>query len=234
MALILNIETATQTCSVALCNEGIPVSVRESIENRDHASVLTVFISEILEEKHLSVSDIDAVSVSIGPGSYTGLRIGVSVAKGLCYAAGKPLIKIPTLKALAAGIVSKGLSVSVNTLIPMLDARRMEVYTGIYSRELKELLPVKAEVITETSFREWIEKGPVLFFGDGAPKCEQVIKNKNAVFINSFPASASYMGPLSELLFSESRFEDVAYLEPFYLKDFIATTPRNKVLPINE
>ena len=234
MALILNIETATQTCSVALCNEGVPVSVRESIETRDHASILTVFISEILEEKHLSVSDIDAVSVSIGPGSYTGLRIGVSVAKGLCYATGKPLIAIPTLKVLAAGVINKGIPESVNMLIPMLDARRMEVYTGVYSRELKELLPVKAEIITETSFSEWMEKGPVLFFGDGAPKCEQVIKNENAVFIDAFPASASYMGLLSEQAFSESHFEDVAYLEPFYLKDFIATTPRNKVLPINE
>ena len=234
MALILNIETATPTCSVALCNEGIPVSVRESIETRDHASILTVFISEIMEETHLSVSDIDAVSISIGPGSYTGLRIGVSVAKGLCYAAEKPLIAIPTLKALAAGIINKGIPNSVNTLIPVFDARRMEVYSGVFSGKLKELSAVKAEIITEDSFGEWMEKGPVLFFGDGAPKCEQVIKNKNAVFINPFPASATYMGTLSEFAFSGSCFEDVAYLEPFYLKDFIATTPKNKILSINE
>lgn len=172
----------------------------------------------MLNESGKVLSDLDAVAVSMGPGSYTGLRIGVSSAKGICYGNNIPLISIPTLESMALNQKQKG-----DILIPMLDARRMEVYAKIFDGNLKELRKTEAEIIDENSYAEFLEKGKVLFFGDGAPKCKDVIKNENALFIDGVFPSAREMGPLAEEKFRNSDFEDAAYFEPFYLKDFIAT-----------
>lgn len=230
MALILNLETATEICSVSLCRDGESILLRESLSGRNHASDLTLFISQLLEEKHLDVSDLDAVAVSMGPGSYTGLRIGVSVAKGLCYGANIPLLAIPTLHALVAGALRLGVPASADFLVPMLDARRMEVYTSVFDAHGLELIPVNACVVESNSFDEWLDKGEVCFFGDGSPKCREIIVHRNAHFLDPFHASALHMGLLSEEACTRGEFRDVAYFEPFYLKDFIATVPKNKVL----
>jgi len=229
MALILNLETATETCSVALARNGETFLLKESAAGRNHASDLTLFISQILDETDLGVSDLDAVAVSMGPGSYTGLRIGVSVAKGLCYGAGIPLLAVSTLQAMIYGLPEAEKS-GADFLVPMLDARRMEVYTALFDSTATEIEPVSARIITQDSFSEWLDKGVVCFFGDGSSKCREYISHPNARFVDSFRNSARHMTILSEEAFSNSEYRDVAYFEPFYLKDFIATVPKNKVL----
>ncbi|MGY6648887.1 tRNA (adenosine(37)-N6)-threonylcarbamoyltransferase complex dimerization subunit type 1 TsaB [Wenyingzhuangia sp. IMCC45574] len=219
MALILNIETATKNCSVSISQNGNCLAIKEANDgNYSHAEKLHVFIDEILKEQNYTVSDLDAIAVGKGPGSYTGLRIGVSTAKGLAYAAGIPLISIHSLKSLA-----KSITVEQGLIVPMLDARRLEVYAAVFDSEYNFIKEVAAEIIDENSFSEFLTQGPVTFLGDGAAKCEEIITHPNASFIDGKFPSTKEMCALAEEKFQAKEFEDVAYFEPFYLKDFVVT-----------
>ena len=219
MALILNLETATKNCSVSISKDGESISLKEiNTGGYYHAELLQSYIEEVLKESNNKLSDLDAVAVSKGPGSYTGLRIGVSSAKGICFGNEIPLISIPTLESMATSQKGKDY-----TLVSMLDARRMEVYACIYNSEVEEIRKTEAEIIDENSYYEYLEKGKVLFFGDGSDKCKDIIKHENAEFVDDIFPSAKQMSEISEKLFNEKTFEDTAYFEPFYLKDFIAT-----------
>ena len=219
MALILCIESATKSCSVALSLDGELLHFKEEISDKySHSEQLTVFIEEMLKEKNLSISDLSAVAVSKGPGSYTGLRIGVSTAKGICYALGKPLISVPTLESMAYGM---SIAMPNKTYCPMIDARRMEVYCAFFSSNSSPS-ETKAVVIDSDSFFSKLNMDEIVFFGDGADKCQDVIKHENAVFkLNRYP-SAKDMVAISHDLYLVGKFEDLAYFEPYYLKDFIA------------
>ena len=233
MALILNIETSTSVCSVALAQDGKLLDYREINDDKSHAEVLTVFIQEIFSESNQNISDLDAVSVSMGPGSYTGLRIGVSVAKGICYAQKLPLIAINTLQSLAKNIFTDSKLSNENTLAaPMIDARRMEVYSAIYDSNNNEQQETKAIVIDESSYIEFLDKQKLVFFGNGAEKCKSTITHKNAIFIDDYFCSAKNMIQISEDKFNEEQFEDVAYFKPFYLKSFVAIKSTKNVLGI--
>jgi tRNA threonylcarbamoyladenosine biosynthesis protein TsaB len=223
MAVILQIETTTTNCSVAIAKNGCTIAIKEKHDQKyTHAESLHIFIEEALRDASFSLKDIDAVAVSKGPGSYTGLRIGVSSAKGLCFALDKPLISVSTLESLA-----RRLTVADGYIVPMLDARRMEVYTMVVDAAFKVKKPVWAEIITETSFKEELAKQKVHFLGNGAPKCKEVIKNSNAVFHEDILLpSANEMSFMAYEKFKTGNFEDVAYFEPFYLKDFIGTKPK--------
>ena len=228
MALILNIDTSTDVCSVAIARDGHVIALRENDKGFNHSVLLGVYVDELLKENNLTSDDLDAVAVSMGPGSYTGLRIGVSLAKGICFGAGKPLIAVSTLEALANAVARrKGEEVYY---CPMIDARRMEVYTAIYDREGEMIQDIRAEVIEEGSFADLLVDRKILFFGNGSDKVKNVLKNPNAVFISGVTTSAGNMVVLAERKFAEKKFEDVAYFEPFYLKDFVATVPKRKVL----
>ena len=225
MALILNIETATKNCSVCLAKNGEVLAIRELNDgNYSHAEKLHPFIQELLVETKLTSKDIDAVAVSKGPGSYTGLRIGVSAAKGICFAIDKPLISIETLKSLACNS-----SVDGGLIIPMLDARRMEVYAAVYNSLYEKVREIKAEIIDKNSFTEELEKGKVYFLGDGVAKCKEVIIHKNAIFIDDKFPSSKEMAKLSYNKYKKNDIEDVAYFEPFYLKDFVVIPEKKKV-----
>ncbi len=225
MARILLIETSTAVLSVALSENGTVVASRECHEPRLQASLTAPLVKEVLDSKGLAVRDCDAICVGKGPGSYTGLRVGVSTAKGLAFGAGLPLIAIGSLDILAQTAIDGN-----HTVIPMIDARRMEVYTAVFSPAGEQLTPVEAKIIGQDSFADYLEKGPVLFIGDGALKCQDVITHPNASFKEAWPL-ASNMAPLAEKAFNEDRFEDLAYFEPFYLKDFVATVSRKSILP---
>lgn len=229
MAGILCIESSTTVCSAAIAIDGKSVhSLREDSPN-SHSSKLTVIIEQLLKDAGMGVADLDAVAVSSGPGSYTGLRIGVSVSKGLCYGGAKPLIAIPSLEILAAGFIADKCPVESDALLcPMIDARRMEVYSALYSIGIKEERAVKAEIIDDSSYADILQVRPVYFFGNGAMKCTAVIKGSNAHFVDGIVPLASSMAGLVSERFAEGRFEDVAYFEPFYLKDFITTVAKNK------
>ena len=229
MALILNLETATTVCSVAIAKNGQLLSLKEINGDYTHAENLTGFIEHVFHESGMSLKDLDAISISKGPGSYTGLRIGVSTAKGLCYSLDKPLIAINTLEHSAYGCSIKNGSADA-LFCPMIDARRMEVYCAVYDKANNLIRPTTAEIIDEHSFTELLENQPVYFFGDGAEKCKPLLKNTNAMFIDHLYPSAANMIPLSEALFKKSAFEDVAYFEPFYLKDFIAGKKKGDTL----
>lgn len=234
MALILCIETGTDICSVCLARDGELLSLRESGEGRDHARQVGVFVDELLREMQLQPEDIDAVAVGMGPGSYTGLRIGVSFAKGLCYGIQKPLIAIGSLAALTevaredfeAGILSvEGWNEA--HLCPMVDARRMEVYTQLFNAEGGSESEVSAEIIDEESFAEVRRDGrPFVIFGNGAQKCAEVLSGVQ--FVEVAP-SARGLARLAEEAYEAKRFEDLAYFEPFYLKDFVVTTSKKKL-----
>jgi tRNA threonylcarbamoyladenosine biosynthesis protein TsaB len=232
--MIICLETATNLCSVALCDNERLVSLRESFDTRSHASLITVFIDEILKEQGLKVSDLKAIAVSRGPGSYTGLRIGVSVAKGIAYASSVPLIGIDTTLSMFMGFKGKGGLENENTenllFCPMLDARRMEVYCAIYDYTGNITRKISAEVITEESFIDIPESKKIIFFGNGADKCSEVIKRKNSSFSKGFTVSAAYMLVPAYQAFMGLDFENIAYFEPFYLKDFITSKPRNSIL----
>ena len=225
MAIILNLETATKNCSVSIAeNEEVLATKELNNGNYSHAEVLHSFILELLTEIGLGFNHINAIAVSKGPGSYTGLRIGVSAAKGLCFALDKPLISIDTLQSLALSIsIKKGMIVS------MLDARRMEVYAAVFNEDYQEIRETKAEIIDENSFSEYLEVGNVYFLGDGAAKCKEVINHKNAIFVDDKFPSAKEMASLSFNKYQKSNIEDVAYFEPFYLKDFVAIPEKKKV-----
>ena len=235
MVNLLHIETATITCSTAISTDDKIVAYRESHVDKSHASLLTVFIEDLFAETGLDPANLDAISVSMGPGSYTGLRIGVSAAKGLAYGLKIPLIAVSTLEAMAWGFIRslhfKNIESNKHVLVcPMIDARRMEVYTSLFDTRLKLVEGVSAKIITEDSFKEYLEKGQIYFFGTGALKCTEAINHKNAVFIDEFHSSARFQGQLAYKSFIENNFENIAYFEPYYLKDFVATIPRNKVL----
>ena len=223
MARTLLIETSTAVLSVALSENGTVVASRECHEPRLQASLTAPLVKEVLDSKGLAVRDCDAICVGKGPGSYTGLRVGVSTAKGLAFGAGLPLIAIGSLDILAQAAIDGN-----HTVIPMIDARRMEVYTAVFSPAGEQLTPVEAKIIGQDSFADYLEKGPVLFIGDGALKCQDVITHPNASFKEAWPL-ASNMAPLAEKAFNEDRFEDLAYFEPFYLKDFVATVSRKNL-----
>ena len=222
MSLILQIETSTTACSVALSRDGKTIAVRELNERNAHASSVTVFITDVLKEAGLKMEELDAIAVSKGPGSYTGLRIGVSTAKGLCYALDIPLISINTLRAMASEMSGRYQSDDV-LLCPMIDARRMEVYTAVFDTDVKDIQPVEAKIIDSDSFSELLGEKKMIFFGDGSAKCREVLGvNGNAFFETNFVNSAEHMSHLSYAKFCKKQFEDVAYFEPYYLKDFIA------------
>jgi len=236
MAAILNIETATPLCSVALAINGQVISQRETKEEKSHAARLTVFIEEILEESNLLVSDLDAVAVGKGPGSYTGLRIGVSAAKGLCFGSALPLIAVGTLKVLYQQVITdpgqfiKELLTGQDLLLcPMIDARRMEVYTCLYNKQGDEIEPVSARIINPESYNDRLSRHTILFFGSGMDKCHKVILEKHAVFVPDIYPHASSLAILAEEKYNQGIFEDIAYFEPLYLKDFITTTSKKSL-----
>jgi tRNA threonylcarbamoyladenosine biosynthesis protein TsaB len=226
MALILCIETATEVCSVGLFRDEILLGIKESSDRNVHSAMLTTFIDEVLRSANVVFDDLDAVAVSMGPGSYTGLRIGVATTKGLCYAIEKPMIAIPTLQAMAVGINNQA-----SLVCPMIDARRMEVYCGLYDDKNIEIREVRAEIIDEFSFQEFLADHTVVFGGMGAEKCKSILENNpNATFVDGFQASARFMAGLAAEKFRLQQFENLAYFEPFYLKDFVAGKPRVKGL----
>lgn len=228
MALILNIDTSTSVCSVALARDGQIIACKENNEGLNHSVLSGTYIDEILRENHLDAHHLDAVAISMGPGSYTGLRIGVSMAKGLCFGAGKPLIAVPTLQALALSVSSRLQEEAL--YCPMLDARRMEVYTACFDQHNTIVMDTKAEIIDENSFAEILATHKVWFFGNGSDKVKNTLTAPNAHYIEKVETSARHLVQIAEQHFAAKKFVDVAYFEPFYLKDFIATTPKSKVL----
>jgi tRNA threonylcarbamoyladenosine biosynthesis protein TsaB len=228
--MIICLETATSLCSVALCDDTGVISLKESDESKSHAAMITVYIDEILKKHGMKVSDLEAVAVSKGPGSYTGLRIGVSVAKGLAFGADIPLIGVETTLSMYNGIKLKGYKTDDDTLFcPMLDARRMEVYYAVYNNSGNKIKDISAEIITENTFKSFPESKKIIFFGDGALKCKEVIGRENAVFDEDFGISASHMYNPALKAFRAKQFEDVAYFEPYYLKDFVTTVSTKNV-----
>jgi len=222
MSYILNFDTATKNCSVSISRFGELVSLKElNSGGYSHAEKLHVFIEDVLKEAKIEFSDLSAVCVGKGPGSYTGLRIGVSAAKGICFALDIPLISIETLEILRSSV-----SVEEGVVVPMLDARRLEVFSAVYDTNGVVIRETEAQIIDSNSFSEYLEKGKVHFLGDGAEKCKEIIQHKNAVFIDAHFPSAKNMVVLSEDKFKDKIFEDVAYFEPFYLKDFVGIKPK--------
>lgn len=218
MALILNLETATTNCSVSIAKDGSTLAIKEhNTPNYSHSEQLHVFIQEVLAEASISFSELEAIAISKGPGSYTGLRIGVSAAKGLCFSLDIPLIAVATLKSMATQLTSD----EMDFIVPLLDARRMEVYSRVFDARFKEVRDTRAEIIDERSFETYLSKGKVLLLGSGAEKCKEVLEHDNLNFDTSAHPSAEQMSKLSFEKFKNSDFEDVAYFEPYYLKDFI-------------
>ena len=215
---ILCIETSTNCCSAAICQDGVVVANRENFAGANHASELPVFIEQLLAEAQANAWILDAVALSQGPGSYTGLRIGTSIAKGICYGLNIPLIPVDTLKILCAAIAEEAPSDAL--LCPMLDARRMEVYTALYTQTLEQQSNVVAKVIDEESFAEELRNRNIYFFGNGAEKCQSVIASANAHFVAEILPQAKYMGKLAEQTLSLN-IKEMAYYEPFYLKEFV-------------
>ena len=229
MALILSLETSTSVCSAALARDGQLLAERVSYEGKSHATLLTVFVEQILAETGIEATALDAVAVSQGPGSYTGLRIGVSAAKGICYATGAKLIAVDTLKAMAI-MAEKTVSDHPNLYCSMIDARRMEVYTAIYNADLEQISNTRALIVDSDSFANELRNNTIAFYGDGAGKCQSVITSPNARFIDNICPLAANMVQLAEDAFAAADFKDVAYFDPFYLKDFVATVAKHKVL----
>jgi tRNA threonylcarbamoyladenosine biosynthesis protein TsaB len=232
--MIICLETSTSMCSVALCDDAGVIALRESDMDKSHASSLTVYIDELLKESGLKAKDLEAVAVSKGPGSFTGLRIGVSVAKGIAYSASIPIIGIDTTLSMFYGLNNmthiKSLTDSNTLFCPMLDARRSEVYYAVYDPDGRLFKGISASVIDGESFIDIPETHKIIFFGDGSAKCKDLIKRKNVYFENEYRISASDMQKPAYESFSNKNFEDVAYFEPFYLKDFLVTKQVKNVL----
>ena len=228
MACILNIETSTRPCSVAVSQDGAVIFHKEDLEGPNHSTQCGPFVEEALSFAESHAIPLDAVAVSHGPGSYTGLRIGLSMAKGVAYGRQVPLITVPTLRLMCVPLLLYRDDIADDALfVPMIDARRMEVYAAVYDRALHELRAPQADIVEATTYAEWLDKGPVCFFGDGSAKCRSVITHPNAIFIDNIVPLAKHMSPLAERAFLNDDFADVAYSEPFYLKDFIATKPKD-------
>lgn len=226
MSCILHIETSTEVCSVSASQDGASIFSKEDFNGPSHAVVLGVFVDEALSFIDNHAIPLDAVAVSCGPGSYTGLRIGVSMAKGICYGRNIPLIAIPTPEVMTVPVLLFQDLPEDALLCPMIDARRMEVYAAIYDRALKVKREISADVIDENSYSEFLAEHPVYFFGNGAAKCREKITHPNAHFIENIHPLAKWMFPLAERAMAEKDFKDVAYFEPFYLKEFVASTPK--------
>ncbi|NLI35233.1 MAG: tRNA (adenosine(37)-N6)-threonylcarbamoyltransferase complex dimerization subunit type 1 TsaB [Bacteroidales bacterium] len=227
MSCILNIETSTNICSVAVSQDGAVIYQQQDEKGTSQNVSLGCFVDKALSFIDSHAIPLDSVAVSCGPGSYTGLRIGVSMAKGVCYGLNIPLIGITTLEVLCVPILLHQEELPENALLcPMIDARRMEVYSGIYDRALNLVKPISADIIDENSYVDFMEKQPVYYFGNGMDKCKDKIKHPNAHFIDGVVPLASMMFPLSEKAVAKEDYKDVAYFEPFYLKEFIATKPK--------
>ncbi len=218
MALILQIETATTVCSVALSYKGVVISVQELNKGYTHAEQLTILIEQVMKDTSTRYAQLDAIALSKGPGSYTGLRIGVAVAKGLCYGLNKPLIAINTLESMVYGM--RHIFPDIHYYCPMLDARRMEVYTALYDWEMNKVHATQAKILDTNSFVDVLDHQKIIFFGDGAPKFKAICKHPQAVFDTTFAPSASYLSTPAFNRFKLKEFEDTAYFEPFYLKEF--------------
>ena len=224
MSCILHIETSTKVCSVALSQDGESLFHREDAEGPSHAVSCGVFVEEALSYAESHAIPLDAVAVSQGPGSYTGLRIGVSMAKGVCYGRNIPLIAIPTLQILCVPVLLYHEELPDEALlVPMVDARRMEVYSAVYDRALHEVRATQADIVDENTYAAYLEQGPVYFFGNGAAKCRECITHPNAHFLDNIHPLARNMYPLAERAMANGQFQDVAYFEPYYLKEFVAT-----------
>ena len=227
MSCILNIETSTDVCSVAISDNGQVIFNKEDHSGPNHAVKLGVYVDEALSFIDAHGISLEAVAVSCGPGSYTGLRIGVSMAKGICYGRDVKLISIPTLELMAVPVLLGEHPAEEDALIvPMLDARRMEVYAKVMDRALKEVRPIQADIVDADTYKEYLDRGTVYFFGNGAEKCMEVINHPNARLVKGIEPLAKNMAPLAEKRFVEGKFEDVAYFVPFYLKDFVAKMPK--------
>jgi tRNA threonylcarbamoyladenosine biosynthesis protein TsaB len=224
VALILSIETSTTNCSVSLSKQGETFALLEdNSKEYSHAERLHVYMERLLAENKLTTNQLDAIAVSKGPGSYTGLRIGVSAAKGLCFALDKPLISVSTLEALAHQVqIEKGM------IVPMLDARRMEVYSAVFDENYNEIREVEAQILEADSFEDYLENGPVYFLGNGVEKTKTIIQHPNAFFVEDKLPSAKEMSKIAYQKYKKNDIEDVAYFEPYYLKDFIALKPKAK------
>lgn len=223
----MNIETSTDVCSVAISDNGQVVFNKEDHSGSNHAVKLGVYVDEALSFIDAHGISLEAVAVSCGPGSYTGLRIGVSMAKGICYGRDVKLISIPTLELMAVPVLLGEHPAEEDALIvPMLDARRMEVYAKVMDRALKEVRPIQADIVDAETYKEYLDRGTVYFFGNGAEKCMEVINHPNARLVKGIEPLAKNMAPLAEKRFVEGKFEDVAYFVPFYLKDFVAKMPK--------
>ncbi len=230
MPNIIHIETSTEVCSVALSSDGVVKFQRQDFEGPSHAVLLGGFVEEAVKYARENDIALHAIAVSSGPGSYTGLRIGVSEAKGLCFGMNLPLIAVSTLELLCCTAMFR-VDVEDDALIcPMIDARRMEVYAAVYDECLQPVMPVGAYIVDENTFAEVLSQRKVIFCGNGAAKCREVINHPNAIFVDGVYPLATGMLALAERAFARNEFCDVAYYEPFYLKDFVATTPKNKVL----
>lgn len=230
MSCILHIETSTSACSVAVSEDGQNVFRKEDLNGPSHATLLGLFVDEALSFADSHAMPLDAVAVSCGPGSYTGLRIGVSMAKGICYGRNLKLIGLPTLEVMCVPILLYHDELPDDALLcPMIDARRMEVYAAIYDRALQPVQAISADIIDENSYREHLEQRPIYFFGNGAGKCKEKLTHPNAHFIDNIHPLAANMFPLAEKAIAQQDFKDVAYFEPFYLKEFVAGTPKKLV-----
>ena len=230
MSCILHIETSTSVCSVAVSQDGVCIFSKEDHDGPTHAVNLGVYVDAAPSFADSHAIPVDAVAVSCGPGSYTGLRIGVSTAKGVCFGRDLKLLAIPTLELLAVPVLLEHELEDNALLCPMLEARRMEVYSAVYDRALHEVRGVGADVVDADTYKEYLDRGPVYFFGNGAPKCKDVINHPNAHFIDNIEPVARWMYPLAEKRMANGQFEDVAYFVPFYLKDFVAVKSKNSLL----
>ena len=237
MPTILNIESATPLCSVSLAKEGRVVSIRETLEEKSHARLLSVYIQEIMDELGMEVSDLDAVAVGKGPGSYTGLRIGVSTAKGICFGADLPLLAINTLQIICNQLIMNSdlpiralLKESSTIICPMIDARRMEVYYALFNNYCEELSAPVAKIIDNQTFLSYLEKHNIIFTGSGMSKCKEILDHPRALFIDNIHPSTVSLANLSYKAFRKNEFVNLAYFEPFYLKDFIGTVPKNRLI----
>lgn len=226
MPCILHIETSTDVCSVAVSQDGQCIFSKEDRKGPSHAVVLGLFVQEALSLADSHAIPVDAVAVSCGPGSYTGLRIGVSTAKGVCYGRDLPLIAVPTLRLLCVPVLLQHELPDDALLCPMLDARRMEVYAAVYDRALNPLRDTAADIVDEHSYEEFLDRHPVYFFGNGAAKCKSSLTHPNARFIDDVVPLAQWMFPLADRDLNNRNFQDVAYFEPFYLKEFVASKPK--------
>ena len=229
MACILSIETSTDVCSVAMSENGQCIFKQEDHGGPNHAVSLGVYVDEALSFTDNHAIPLGAVAVSCGPGSYTGLRIGVSMAKGVCYGRNVPLLAVPTLEVMCVPVLLNHEIEEDALLCPMIDARRMEVYSAIYNRALKEQRETRADVVDADTYREYLNRRPVYFFGNGAAKCMETINHPNARLIERIEPLAKYMFPLAERKWVQEEYEDLAYYVPFYLKDFVAKMPKKLI-----